>query len=82
MNHITKLKKVVNKWKMRNLSPLLKKITIFKTLTLWKNFHLALVTSVPRCNRSIKLNTKKISYEEKINLRLNMTPCVMVMKIE
>ena len=34
MDHITKLKKVVNKWKMRNLSPLLKKITIFKTLTL------------------------------------------------
>ena len=82
MDHITKLKKVVNNWKMRNLSPLLKKITIFKTLTLWKTFHLALVNSVPRCNRSIKLNIKKISYEEKINLRLNMTPCVMIMKIE
>ena len=50
LDHITKLQKVINIWKMRNLS-LLGKITIFKTLALSKIIHLALVylwcTSVP-----------------------------------
>ena len=35
----------MNIWKMGNLS-LLGKITIFKTLALWKIIHLALVTNV------------------------------------
>ena len=46
LDHITKLQKVINIWKMRNLS-LLGKITIFKTLALSKIIHLALVTNVP-----------------------------------
>ena len=46
LDHITKLQKVINIWKMRNLS-LLWKITIFKTLALSKIIHLALVTNVP-----------------------------------
>ena len=46
LDHITKLQKVINIWKMRNLS-LLGKITIFKTLALSNIIHLALVTNVP-----------------------------------
>ena len=46
LDHIMKLQKVINIWKMRNLS-LLGKITIFKTLALSKIIHLALVTNVP-----------------------------------
>ena len=46
LDHITKLQKVINIWKMRNLS-LLGKITVFKTLALSKIIHLALVTNVP-----------------------------------
>ena len=46
LDHITKLQKVINIWKMRNLS-LLGKITIFKTLALSKIIRLALVTNVP-----------------------------------
>ena len=46
LDHITKLQKVINMWKLRNLS-LLGKITIFKTLALSKIIHLALVTNVP-----------------------------------
>ena len=42
----TKLQKVINIWKMRDLS-LLGKITIFKTLALSKIILLALVTNVP-----------------------------------
>ena len=44
LDHIAKLQKVINIWKMRNLS-LLRKITIFKTLALSKIIHLALVTN-------------------------------------
>ena len=40
LDHITKLQKVINMWKMRNLS-LLGKITIFKMLALSKIVHLA-----------------------------------------
>ena len=46
LDHVTKLQKVINIWKMRNLS-LLGKITIFKTLAHSKIIHLALVTNVP-----------------------------------
>ena len=46
LDHITKLQKVTNIWKMRNLSLLWKK-TVFKTLALSKIIHLALVTNVP-----------------------------------
>ena len=46
LDHITKLQKVINIWKMQNLS-LLGKITIFKMLALSKIIHLALVTNVP-----------------------------------
>ena len=46
LDHITKLQKVINIWKMRNLL-LLGKITIFKTLALSKIIHLALVTNKP-----------------------------------
>ena len=46
LDHITKLQKVKNIWKMRYLS-LLGKITIFKRLALSKIIHLALVTNLP-----------------------------------
>ena len=46
LDHITKLQKVRNIWKMRYLS-LLGKITIFKRLALSKIIHLALVTNLP-----------------------------------
>ena len=46
LDHITRLQKVINIWKMRNLS-LLGKITIVKALAVSKLNHLALVTNVP-----------------------------------
>ena len=45
LDHITKLQKVINIWKIQNLA-LLGKVTIFKTLALSKIIHLALVTNV------------------------------------
>ena len=46
LDDIAKLQKVVNIWKIRNLS-LLGKTTIFETLAFSKIIHLALVTNVP-----------------------------------
>ena len=46
LDHTTKLQKVINIWKMRDL-PLLGEMTIFKTLALSKIILLALVTNVP-----------------------------------
>ena len=46
LDHITRLRKVINIWKMRNLS-LLGEITIFKTLAFSKIIHPALVVNVP-----------------------------------
>ena len=44
--HITKLQKIINIWKLQNLS-LIGKIKIFKTLALSIIIHLALMTNVP-----------------------------------
>ena len=55
LDHITKLQKVINIWKMRNLS-LLGKITIFKTLALSKIIHLVLVANVSTA--TIELSSK------------------------
>ena len=46
LNHISKLQKIIQLWRLRNLS-ILGKITIFKTLAISKIIHLALVTYIP-----------------------------------
>ena len=46
LGHITKLQKIINIWKLQNLS-LIGKIKIFKTLALSIIIHLALMTNVP-----------------------------------
>ena len=81
LDHITKLQKVINICKMRNLS-LLGKITIFKTLALSKMIHLALVTNVPTATIELLSKIQKELLWGKISLRLNMTPYVMIMKME
>ena len=66
---------------MQNLS-LLGKITIFKTLALSKMIHLALVTNVPTATIELLSKIQKELLWGKISLRLNMTPYVMIMKME
>ena len=66
---------------MRNLS-LLRKITIFKTLALSKIIHLALVINVLTATIELLSKVQKDSLWGKISLRLNMTPYVMIMKME
>ena len=81
LDHITKLQKVINIWKMRNLS-LLGKITIFKTLALSKIIHLALATNVLTATIESLSKIQKEFLWGKMSLRLNMTPYVMIMKME
>ena len=66
---------------MRNLS-LFGKITVFKMSALSKIIHLALVTNVPTAAIELLSKTQKSFYGEKISIRLNMKPCVMIMKME
>ena len=72
LGHITKLQKVINKWKIRHLS-LLRKITIFKTLALSKIIDLASVTNVPTTTIELLSKIQKEILWGKISLRLNMT---------
>ena len=81
LDHITKLQKVINIWKIQNLS-LLRKITIFRTLALSRIIHLALVTNVPTAIKELLSKIQKEFLWAKISLRLNMSPYVMIMKME
>ena len=63
LDHITKLQKVINIWKTRNLS-LLGNITIFRTLALSKIIHLALVTIAPTATIESLRKYKNSSYGE------------------
>ena len=78
LDHTTKLQKI---WKMRNL-PLHGKITIFKTLALSKIIHLALATNVLTATIESLSKIQKEFLWGKMSLRLNMTPYVMIMKME
>ena len=81
LGHITKLEKAINIWKMRNLT-LLGKITIFKKLAFSKIIHLALVTNVPTATIELLSKMQKDFLLGKNKSRLNMTPYVMIMKME
>ena len=59
-------------WENKNVS------VISKTLALLKIIHLALVTNVP----TVTIKNKKNSYGKKISVGLNMSPSVMLMKME
>ena len=80
LDHITKLQKFINIWKMRNLS-LLGKITIFKMLALSKIIHLVLVTNVSTATIELSSKIQQEFLWEKISLRLNTTPYVVIMKM-
>ena len=67
---------------MENAKSLTFNITIFKTLALSKIFHLALVTNVPTATIELLSKIQKEFLWQKISLRLNMTPYVMIMKME
>ena len=58
LDYTMKLQKVINIWKMWNLS-LLGKIAIFKMLALSKIIHLALVTNVPTTTIELLSKTQK-----------------------
>ena len=67
---------------MENAKSLTFNITIFKTLALSKIFHLALVTNVPTATIELLGKIQKEFLWQKTSLRLNMTPYVMIMKME
>ena len=81
LGHITKLEKAINIWKMRNLT-LLGKITIFKKLAFSKIIYLALVTNVPTATIELLSKMQKDFLLGKNKSRLNMTPYVMITKME
>ena len=66
---------------MQNLS-YFGKITIFKTLVLSKLVLLTLMTNVPTTTIEILSKIKKEFLWGKISLRLNMTPYVMIVKMQ
>ena len=78
LDHITKLQKVINIWKMRNPS-LFEKQTFYKTLALSKIIHQALVTNEATAKIELLSKMQKEFLWGKISLRLNMK---MIMKME